>query len=110
MDRKSAILLDILTAGGQVEQKLSQHASEVDGVMLRLLERRIETAKRYGSGSSGNLDIGAFLAAGCPLLCSFHFAAGVEQVARPAVWQLFTSISGSGVWHLGTSSSAVHLP
>ncbi|KAK9813453.1 hypothetical protein WJX73_010347 [Symbiochloris irregularis] len=46
VEAKSALLLEILTSGRQVEQKLAQHASQVDAVMLRLLERRIDTAHK----------------------------------------------------------------
>ena len=39
-------LLEIATAGNAVEEAIAKHAGELDAAAVRLLERRLEAARR----------------------------------------------------------------
>lgn len=47
-------LLDIATAGNAVEEAIAKHAGELDAGAVRLLERRLEAARRCARASALN--------------------------------------------------------
>ena len=44
--KKTKILLEILTAGKDVEDKIAEHSDEIDQLMLDVLDRRAQAAIR----------------------------------------------------------------
>ena len=46
LNRKAAILLEILNAGTALEAKIRQHRDEIDELMLQMLFKRIEASQR----------------------------------------------------------------
>ena len=49
LSRKAEILLELLAAGDAVEARIRACSAEVDDLMLQLLRRRIEAAKKCAS-------------------------------------------------------------
>ena len=54
LQRKMSALLDIATAGEAVEEAIAKHAGELDAAAVRLLERRLEAARRCAISSVPN--------------------------------------------------------
>ena len=50
-------LLDIATAGLAVEEAIAKHAGELDAAAVRLLERRLEAARRCAGAQTLKLNV-----------------------------------------------------
>ena len=46
MRRKTKILMDILTAGKEIDHVISQHIDDIDEQMIELLDKRTKMASR----------------------------------------------------------------
>jgi len=46
MSKKTQLLLHIATSGLKVEEEMEKHASELDFACVRLMEKRLEAARR----------------------------------------------------------------
>ncbi|GAX79765.1 hypothetical protein CEUSTIGMA_g7206.t1 [Chlamydomonas eustigma] len=51
VDQRIQILVELLSAGGNLDAKIAQFREDIDLEMLQLLEQRLETAKSYEEGS-----------------------------------------------------------